>query len=281
MKYNIANIGTKEWLDFKRDISFGLYYALKRLNKNIEMSINGFDKGALNIIIGADFLVGQNIIQKIVKENIDYAIYETENFSGTNINNRHNFDIYEYVDLIRGAKFVITPYIKNVWQYHKYASEVDVRYAKWGYYDELINVNIKREKKYYLYDAIFYGLLKGDRAETVRKITVKYGDRFKIIDRNDPFTFKEYYFQNTKCGLNLNYGSDAEFTNPFRIYEMIANDIPVISDIQKDDDGYTELCIKGSSDEVVEMIAKCLPTTGGKNEALRDIRLDVNLRKIL
>ena len=58
MQINIANIGNKEWIDFKSDISYGLYYALKDLSHDVTITINELVNNKLNIILGADFLAG-------------------------------------------------------------------------------------------------------------------------------------------------------------------------------------------------------------------------------
>ncbi len=58
MQINIANIGNKEWLDFKSDITFGLYFALKELDHDVTISINNLESNKLNIIIGAKVALG-------------------------------------------------------------------------------------------------------------------------------------------------------------------------------------------------------------------------------
>lgn len=50
MKINFANIGGKEWLNFKSDIAFGLYFTLKSLKYDVSISINSFEKIKLKFI---------------------------------------------------------------------------------------------------------------------------------------------------------------------------------------------------------------------------------------
>ena len=242
MKVNICNLGNKEWLDFKADISFGLYFALKDLKFDVEMSVNELKQGRLNILLGADFLAGdEKAVQQFLNAKVDYVIYEVENFDGKTINNRPNFNILNYKALIERAAFIVTPYRKNIGPYQAIVASERVKYARWGFYEQLRSERIERGRCFE-FDALYFGMLKGDRMQKLRYLLEVKKSKVKVLSRSDPLALRDYYVSACRWGLNISYGNAEKFTNPFRLYYMAANGMPILSDLCTDDDGYLELC---------------------------------------
>ncbi|MBE9639943.1 hypothetical protein [Salipiger mangrovisoli] len=242
MKINVCHIGNREWLDFKADIAYGLLFALEELGHDVVMRINNFEQNRLNIIIGADFLAAsEDTVRQIRGSTIDYAIFEVENFDGATINQRPNFPLSSYTSLVEGARFVITPYLANLSAYAGVCDAAKIRYARWGFYEQLRDPRIVRRKDFD-FEALFFGLLKGSRAEKVDRLVNTHGRTVKILGRNDPLTVKDYFVATCKWGLNLSYGASEKFINPFRLYYMAANGMPILADPGADQDGYLGLC---------------------------------------
>lgn len=242
MKINICNVGTKEWLDFKADISYGLFYSLIDLGHDVTMSINHFDSNRLNLVIGADFLAeNEKNVQEIIESNIEYFIYEVENFDGLTINNRKDFNIQNYKKFIEGAKFVITPYALNMKAYRDQFDADKIRYCRWGFHPKMKDSNIERSDLFE-FDSLFFGMIKGDRLRKVKALINNYNISLKLLATDAPVLFKSYYTSKCRWGLNLSYGKAEKFINPFRLYYMVANGMPVLADGGNDDDGYLNIC---------------------------------------
>ena len=138
MNINITNIGPKEWVDFKGDISLGLLWALRSIGHDVTMSNNYFEKKALNIIVGSDFLSSMpNILQPLIRSKYDYAIFEVEAFNGSTINQRQDFPLGNYQALLLNAKYIFTPYQHNVETLGKFGWAEKLQYVRWGYFPEL------------------------------------------------------------------------------------------------------------------------------------------------
>lgn len=242
MKFNICNVGTKEWIDFKADISFGLYASLLELGHDTSISVNNFYLDRLNIIIGADFLAGNvENIRHLLKSKVEYVIFEVEHFDGFTVNSREQFNIEDYKLLIENAKFVITPYLANVESYNQHIGDGKARYARWGYHEKMTNDKIIRRSEFE-FDALFFGMLKGDRANKMRALTNGQNYTVKLLAQNDPLMFKDYFVSRCRWGLNLSYGEREKFVNPFRLYYMAANGMPILADGGIDADDYLNLC---------------------------------------
>ena len=242
MKINICNIGNKEWLDFKADISFGMFYSLLDLGYDVTMSINDFSNDRLNIVIGAESLVNNSEnIRNILDSKIEYVLYEIENFDGFSINGREDFNAEGYKLLIERAIFVITPYLSNVKFYSNLCDADKIRYARWGFHENMIDQRILRSRAFE-FDALYFGMLKGDRAVKIQTLINNQKCKVKLLGRNDPLLFKDYFVSCCRWGLNLSCGDSEKFINPFRLYYMVANGMPVLADGGCDDDDYLAIC---------------------------------------
>lgn len=278
MNINITNIGTKEWLDFKADITFGLYYSLRNLGFDTTITVNKTEKSRLNILIGADFIANnERAVLDLIGSGTDFVVYEVEAFDGNTINGRADFNLDNYLNLINAARFVLTPYRYNVDEYSKIFGPEKVCYARWGFYDQLYDPGVCRNSRF-VNDALFFGLLKGQRQSSLTLLQ-KHLD-IVIWGKDEPLAYKRYLFETCRWGLHLTYGESEKFTNPFRIYHMVANGVPVISNAPEtlNADGYLQLCLsRANIDEVVELIASDTCNEYAGFELLQERRLSDEL----
>lgn len=279
MKINIANIGPKDYFDRKSDIIYGLFHALNSIGHETSIIQNQLAKG-LNLIIGSDVLAGdESAVQQLISLNTDYVIYEVENFTGSTVNYYKNFKLENYKRLLRNAKFICTPYLHNVRPLVNVVGEPKVQYAKWGFHECMVNNNIERKKSFH-HMALFFGLLKGERIEKVNKLQDVFSDKVKIIDSSFPFTIRDYCVSQSKVGLSLSYGITDDFVNPFRLYHMAANGMPILSDHIKDQDGYLHLCENSSFNMLIERIQEDAFNIDNVHDRCRTHYLSDNLREI-
>lgn len=236
MNINIAHIGSNEWFNYKSEIIYGLYHCLRRLGHEVSISHNNFDAKKHNIIIGADWLAEDSHTQKLSAAKIEYSIYEVEAYDGETVNHRANFNSAAYRQLIDKAVAVITPYRYNFDSYSNAGHQGKTLYCPWGYYDEMIDLNIVRSNVF-IFEGVFFGLAKGLRAQTLSNLS-KQGANVALLDTKSPHLFRSYYLSTSKYGLVLTSGNQEHFVNPFRVFHLIANGIPVLSDSECDGDAY-------------------------------------------
>ena len=280
MRIHIVNLGMSGFFDRKSDILYGLYHVLQDLGNSVSIGQNIFEKRALNLLIGSDIICNDvEAIRTVLRNNIDYAVYEVENFNGITINYRTKLDLNGYKEIIQNARFTITPYFYNLKALEGITEQGKVVYAKWGFCEHMVSNNIVRSTEF-LYDSLFFGLLKGDRISKAERIKSKFGDKAVFIGADDPFTIRDYYISTSKFGLSLSYGMTDNFVNPFRLYHMVANGMPVIADHTEDMDGYLHLCETSESEELIEQISGSLPTKKEITEKCRVESLAANLRGI-
>jgi hypothetical protein len=280
MRIHIVNLGMSGFFDRKSDILYGLYHVLKDLGNCVTIGQNTFEKSALNLLIGSDIICNDvDAIHAVLTNNIDYAIYEVENFNGSTINYRKNLNLNGYKEIIQNAKFTVTPYFYNLKALEGVAERGKVVYAKWGFHDHMVSNNISRSNKFY-YESLFFGLLKGDRISKSELIKNKFGNKAVFIDADNPFTIRDYYISASKFGLSLSYGATDNFVNPFRLYHMVANGMPVIADHTEDMDGYLHLCETSTADGLLEKISGSPPTKSELNDKCRVEGLAANLRGV-
>lgn len=261
MKINIVHLGPNEFFDRKSDIIYPLFSALTDLGHNASVSHNLIEKSALNIIIGSDIISPEpNALKALFDSKADYAIFEVENFNGSTINYRKNFDLNGYKELIEKSKFCFTPYLYNVSKLSKLINKNNILYTKWGFHPSMICNRIHRDG-HFSYSAFFYGLIKSTRVPKIKALQNKLGNEFKTVDQKDPFTIRDFYISKSKIGLSLAYGEVDNFVNPFRLYHMVANGMPVLSDHSQDDDGYSSLCENSTFEELLENIGDFQPNS--------------------
>jgi hypothetical protein len=240
MKINIAHVGSNNWFNYKSDIIYGLFHTFNKLGHITTITNNSLSKHAHNLIVGADWLTSDKELSFIFKENYEYSIYDVENFDGKTINNRSDFNIQNYIDLLGKAKYILTPYKHNFIAYDLCNFMNKAIYSPWGFYDEIVNPLINNNYFKHI-DALFFGLLKGSRKNTIDKLSASLV--IKAVDNNEPHDIKAYYLSTSKFSLSLRSGSSEVFVNPFRILYCVANGIPVISDNKNDLDGYLNYTI--------------------------------------
>lgn len=249
MKINIAHIGSNDWFNYKTEIVYGLYHSLVRLGHEVGMSHNQLLPDFHNIIIGADWLTEDAHVQHIKKTKLDFSVFDVEGFDGKTVNQRPSFNIKTYLELLCSSRFIFSPYRYNFKAYANCGLSEKCKYTPWGYYEELIDPNISsRAPK--LFDAVFFGLLKGERVEKLNKLAAIPNMRLKAVSNSDPHMMRAYYLSATRYGLSLSAGKNEFFVNPFRIYLMAANGIPVLADNLKDEDNYLQYAIRK---DVVDM----------------------------
>lgn len=254
MKLNIAHIGNNEWFNFKADILYGLYHSLTALGHEVSMSHNQFYTGVHNIVIGADWLVQDAHLQNIRDTEVDFSIYDVECFDGQTINGRASFQIDNYLELLRMSRFICSPYKFNFQAYDACGLQGKSHYARWGWFDEVVNPNINR-KGATQFDAVFFGMAKGERKAKLDKVKAIPGLRLRTVDRGDAHMSRDYLLSAARYGLSLCAGQGEKFVNPFRIYLMSANGIPVLADNPRDDDGYLDFTARGDLSDIIEFFS--------------------------
>jgi len=281
MKLSIINLGLPEFFDRKSDIIYGLFHAFTDLGFNTTIEHNQFNAKSLNIVIGSDIIAGDaNAVRQLTQSGVDYVIYEVENFNGKTINYRQDFKLQNYLDLLSRAKFIITPYSHNVPYLSAVCGAAKIHYARWGYHRRMMNNNIQRDGNF-TYDAVFFGLIKGSRFQKYELLKKTCGEKVKILTEKDPFTIRDYTISKSKCGLALSYGMTDDFVNPFRLYYMVANGMPVLADHTKDKDNYLQICHQLPFDEIVNCIKNPIFETNNLSEICYQNCLQENLRGIL
>ncbi|MCF8165264.1 MAG: hypothetical protein K9J35_01190 [Rhodoferax sp.] len=247
MKINIAHLGTGEWFNYKSEVIYGLFHTFNLLGYETTVSHNQMDPKCLNILIGADWIAKPEHINFMKKNQINYFIYEIEAIYQNTINGRGDFDFVSYLELIDNAKQIVTPYQFCINSYREIGFGDKISYVRWGFYEELIDQNIKRNiSRSYL--GVFFGLLKGNRMDTMSKLKVKFPDKFISLGYESPHLCRAYYLSKTNYSLSLSYGDKEHFINPFRLQYLVANGVAVISDSKKDDDGYLQMTTNVNTD---------------------------------
>lgn len=280
MRLNIVNLGLSEFFDRKSDILYGLFHALSSLGYETAISHNSLKASDLNLIIGSDVAAGDAGAVQQISKNIDYIIYEVENFNGKTVNYRENFNLTNYQKLLSSAKFVITPYFYNVKNLQTFLDKDKIIYARWGFHERMISSNIVRNNDFQ-YDALFFGLIKGSRVEKYKMLVDHFGEKIKILTANDPFTNRDYGIISSRFGLSLSYGDTDNFVNPFRIYYMVANGLPVLSDHVADDDDYQDICTRVSFDNLFAVVNSAQQDPKNLQDNCRKNSLIQNLRGII
>ena len=281
MKLSISNLRLPEFFDRKSDIIYGLFHAFNDLGYNTVIEHNQINCKALNIVIGSDVIAGDaNAVRQLRQPGIDYAIYEVENFNGNTINYRHDFNLENYSHLLQGAKFIITPYLHNVPHLSAVCGAKKVHYARWGYHRYMDNNSIQRNGDF-AFDALFFGLIKGSRVQKYELLKSALGDKAKILTQNDPFMIRDYAVNKSKFGISLSYGETDDFVNPFRLYYMVANGMPVLADHTTDKDNYLDICNKLSLNEIIDCIKNPFFEPENFDEICYQNCLQKNLRGII
>ncbi len=254
VKLNIAHIGSNDWFNFKADIVYGLYHSLTALGHEVSMSHNQFFTGVHNVVIGADWLVDEAHLQHIRQTEAEFSIYDVECFDGKTINQRAGFKIDNYLELLNMSRFICTPYRYNFQAYEVCGLTDKAHYARWGFFHELVSPNINRRAAIQ-HDAVFFGLAKGERQVKLNKLAEVPGMRLRTVDNKSPHMSRDYYLSSTRYGLSLSAGAGEQFVNPFRIYLMSANGVPVLADNPRDEDGYLDFTARGSLEDICEFFA--------------------------
>ena len=278
MKLSIVNLGLPEFFDRKSDIIYGLFHAFNDLGFNTTIEHNQFNAKSLNIVIGSDIIAGDaNAVRQLTQSGVDYVIYEVENYNGTTINYRDNFNLDNYKTVLRHAKSIITPYKYNIKALEATCNgSTPVHYAKWGFHESMIRQNIDRNGSF-SHSALFFGLIKGSRVEKLNALKDRYGKSVQFIDQTLPFTIRDYFMSDCKFGLSLSYGKTDDFVNPFRIMSMIANGMPVLADHEIDGDDYLNLCESYDFSELLNEIESRKICSTELKEKCRSLDLTDNL----
>jgi hypothetical protein len=281
MRVNILHLGPAEFFDRKSDIIYGLFHAITDLGHEVTIGHHQIRQNCLNLIVGSDVAAySANAINKLESSLVDCAIYEVENFNGTTINYRPNFPIDNYLRLLRAAKFIITPYAYNVPNLEEVCGKDKIIYARWGFHGSMKRDNITRNRQF-TYDALFFGLIKGAREKKYQIMRDRCAERVKVITESDPFTIRDYAVSTSHYGLALSYGETDDFVNPFRLYYMVGNGMPVLADHINDEDQYLEICEAMTFDEILNEIDSKSSISSRQSEMCYANSLTANLRGIL
>jgi len=280
-KINIANIGLNEFFDRKSDIVYGLFHALSDLGYDVIVTHNSLSAKCYNLIIGSDILAGdESAVNNIIHSKFDYAIYEVENFNGKTVNYRRKFDIENYKKLLSNSNLVITPYKFNLPHLQAVCGEKKVVYARWGYHNSMI-INGGQKSGQHHYDGLFIGLIKGARVAKYHKLSETAGGKVLFIDQEHPFTFRNFGLLTSRYGLALSYGETDNFVNPFRLYLMAANGLPILADHTVDDDNYLDICECMPFEEIQDQLTRPAPRTSNILERCNEMPLTGNLKGVI
>lgn len=280
-KINIAHIGLNEFFDRKSDIIYGLFHALSDLGYEVIVTHNSLSAKYYNLIIGSDILAGdESSVNNIIHSKFDYAIYEVENFNGKTVNYRREFNIENYKRLISNSSLVITPYKFNLPHLQAVCGEKKVVYARWGYHNSMI-IDDGQKSQHHQYDGLFIGLMKGARVEKYHKLSGTEGMKVLFIDQNHPFTFRNFGLLTSRYGLALSYGETDNFVNPFRLYLMAANGLPILADHTVDDDNYLDICECMPFEEIPNQLIRPAPRSTDILEKCIELPLAENLKGII
>lgn len=279
MRLNIAHIGNNDWFNYKSEIIYGLFHAFSKLGHDVSIQHNNFSKNRHNILIGADWLTDEKNVEALKKTKIEYSIFEVEAFDGKTINHRNNFNVQSYLDLAEHAKAIITPYQYNLAGYADSGMKEKTIYAPWGFYEQLVDPNICPVQDP-LFHATFFGLAKGLRRGKLDFLIRKLPDRVICIDNKLPHLIRPYYLSHSRYALSLSSGDIEHFVNPFRIFYLLANGIPVLSDSLEDADGYLDFVEKVQVPEMPAVISTPPPSSAALIEKARSQPLRANLSNI-
>jgi hypothetical protein len=279
MRINIAHLGLPEFFDRKSDIVYVLCNALSDMGHETSITHNQIERTGLNILVGSDIVCGsEGPLSVLIDSKCDYAIFEVENFNGKTINYRQNFDLSGYSLLMENAKFCFTPYRYNIPHLSKIINSDQIAYTKWGFHRSMHCPRIQRNNHFF-HTIFFYGLIKSDRKAKLQKLYNKFGTGIKVINDTSPFTMRDYFISKSKLGLSLSYGKIDNFVNPFRLYHMVANGMPVLSDHSEDADGYLHLCNNFEFNVMAEKIESFEIDETKLNEVCRTEDLIENLKQ--
>jgi len=280
-KITIAHIGSNEWFNYKEEIIFGLYHALRSCGHQVQIKHNQLDEQSINFIIGGDWLSQDIKFQQFIDNKLKYYIFEVENFDGTTINNRQGFNLKNYCQMIDASLGVITPYLYNIDTLNKIniIDKNKIQYLKWGYFDEVIDPNIVRTQARNIHGT-FFGLLKGDRLTKAQMLQAKLQSQVRFLGREQPHAFKAAALSSSNYALSLAYGDSEKFVNPFRLYYLFANGVNVISDNTIDADGYLQLAIKAPISDFVDQMLNHVPDERVLIERARMNNLKQNIKTL-
>lgn len=254
MRYSLVNIGPNNWFDYKADSFFGILAALHELGLDVDFRHNELANDRTNIVIGSDWLI-KDSNQNIFKQNgLDYILIEGEFFFDGTLNGKPSFNIEVYLDYLKNAKTVLTPYLHNVNEFAKY--DVKSQYYKWGDFPGRFQ-SIQNKKKLHL--SSYFGLLKGQRKNYFDLLSQKFGTAIFLATASNPYKFRDYCLNFSQSVLSLKC-NDIEFVNPIRIVEALANGLPVFHNHSYDPDGYTEFCEKLPDSKELTLSDFCIPS---------------------
>lgn len=254
MRYSLVNIGPNNWFDYKADSFFGILATLLELGLDVDFRHNDLANDRTNIVIGSDWLLRENNQNIFKKNNLDYILIEGEFFFNGTLNGNPSFNIEMYLDYLRNAKTVLTPYLHNVNEFTKY--DIKSQYYKWGDFPGRFQ-RIQNDKK--LHVSSYFGLLKGQRKNYFDVIRKKFGNDIFLATASNPHKFRDYCLNFSKSILSLKC-NDIEFVNPIRIGEALANGLPVFHNHSYDPDGYTEFCEKLPNSDALQLSDLYVPS---------------------
>lgn len=280
-KITITHIGSNEWFNYKEEIIFGLYHALRSRGYEVQIRHNQIDESSINIIIGGDWLSQDNKFHQFIDKKLKYYVFEVENFDGMTINNREGFNLNNYSQMIERSLGVITPYLYNISTLNQLGviNKEKIQYLKWGFFEESIDQNIMRDQTRSVYGT-FFGLLKGERLDKAKILHAQLSDRVRFLGREQPHAFRAAVLSSSHYALSLAYGESEKFVNPFRLYYLFANGINVISDNSLDEDNYLELSIKIPFEKFPSQLLKQVPNESELVEKVKSYSLKENIKKI-
>ena len=280
-KITIAHIGSNEWFNYKEEIIFGLYHALRSLGYEVQIKHNQLDEQSINFIIGGDWLSQDVKFQQFIDNKLKYYIFEVENFDGVTINSREGFNLKNYCQMVEKSLGVITPYLYNIDTINKLdiIDKDKIQYLKWGFFEEVIDPNIVRTQARNIHGT-FFGLLKGDRLAKAQMLQSKLQNQVRFLGREQPHAYKAAALSSSHYALSLAYGESEKFVNPFRLYYLFSNGVNAISDNTIDADGYLQLAIKAPIANFVDQMLRQVPDESELIERAKMNNLKHNIKAI-
>jgi len=283
MRFNIAYFGPPAFFNLRRDFMLALKYGLESLGHKTYLSGTTLHDNCINLIIGAYFLTGPQILQ-ITSLGVRYVNINTEVIKDGML----NFQPAK-VDL-EGVYF---PFLKKgvaAWDViqdnmGEYAGRgvANAHFLRWGWLPEL--EEIKHEPEFKDLDFYFFGSMTERRQRIVAELRQR--GLQGMADGECPYFVRNDRIARARVQLNLVQADIYTHVNSFRICYLANNRCAILSEKEEDPAGYLEYADVAPAgefaDRIVGLIANNAYLARGEAayEKFRKVPMKDELAKLL
>lgn len=264
MNFNIAYFGPRLLYECRGDFFVPLARGLQELGHTVEISHQKVTQGAINIIMGAYFLLPSDQI-RLAESGIKYINFNTEIFTDEGLNyDPSKTDLFgAYLPLIKGGIAAWDGLDKNIGWLHSHGFSGNHKFSKflWGYSPSLDHISQPIEP---FHDAYTYAI-STTRRDTIIQQLIEKGINLKV-DNYCPQFARDHSIQNSKCILQINQEDIYDHFAPSRTWHACNNGIPSVVEKAKDPDNYMPLAYARFSN-----VNECA-------DAIKSLREDTRLR---